>query len=64
LVAPGAPGELSDALEALIRAPDDRARLGEAGYRRVTRDFSHRTGLAELARRFGLKTPRPDRNAA
>ncbi len=45
---------LTAALAQLIGDPDLRRRLGEAGLKKVRRDFSHHTGLAKLARRFGL----------
>jgi glycosyltransferase involved in cell wall biosynthesis len=48
---------LAHALVALIRSPEERARLGLAGAERVRRDFAFETGLARLAERFGLGRP-------
>jgi len=47
-------GALAAALAQLIGDPDLRKRLGNAGLKKVRRDFSHHTGLTKLARRFGL----------
>ena len=54
LVPPGNPIALAEALERLIRHPEDRARLGAAGEYRVRRHFSMETGIDLLAARFGL----------
>lgn len=55
LVEPDDARALAAALERLIRDPDLRERLGEAGEARVRRDFNHHRGTAMLAARFGLK---------
>jgi glycosyltransferase involved in cell wall biosynthesis len=49
LVEPGNTAALSAALERLIRSPNDRHRLGDAGCRRVREQFSAETGLRTLA---------------
>lgn len=49
LVPPGDTQALAVALERLIRAPDERARLGAAGYARVRGDFDAGAGIAEIA---------------
>jgi len=54
LVAPEQPQALADLLAELIADPDQRARLGAAGERRVRDSFDLDTGLAVLAERFGL----------
>ena len=54
LVPPGNPVALAEALERLIRDPEERARLGAAGERHVRRLFSMETGIDLLATRFGL----------
>ena len=54
LVPPGDPVALAATLERLMRDPQDRARLGAAGCRRVRADFSLSAGIDILARRFGL----------
>ena len=54
LVPPGEPRALAAALEALIRNPARRARLGVAGEARVRREFDMRGGITVLARLFGL----------
>ncbi len=54
LVPPGEPRALAAALEALIRNPARRARLGAAGEVRVRREFDMRGGITVLARLFGL----------
>ena len=53
LVAPGEPAALAAALEALIRAPERRRRLGAAGAARVRASFDATRGLDDLARRLG-----------
>jgi glycosyltransferase involved in cell wall biosynthesis len=66
LVPPGDPPALAAALEALIRDPSRRARLGAAGEARVRREFDMQCGIAVLARRFGLpeRLPRLTRESA
>jgi len=54
LVAPGDPVALAAALNRLIRDPQARARLGDAGCRRVRADFSLDAGIDTLSARFGL----------
>ena len=56
LVPPGDPVALAAALQRQMRNPQDRARLGAAGCRRVRADFSFNAGIDILARRFGLAT--------
>jgi glycosyltransferase involved in cell wall biosynthesis len=60
LVPPGDPRALALALDALIRDPDRRLRLGAAGEARVRRDFDMRGGITALAALFGLPEPRPE----
>ncbi|MGH6891963.1 MAG: glycosyltransferase family 4 protein [Dongiaceae bacterium] len=52
LVPPNAPENLSDALLRLMRDADLRARLADAGFRRLRRDFSLARGIDDLERRF------------
>jgi glycosyltransferase involved in cell wall biosynthesis len=52
LVPPSAPENLSGALLRLIRDPELRVRLGEAGFGRVRREFSLERGIDDLERRF------------
>lgn len=54
LVPPDDPQALARALEQLIRDPDRRRALGQAGAERVRRDFAFAAGLDRLADRFGL----------
>ncbi|MFL6752250.1 MAG: glycosyltransferase [Sphingomicrobium sp.] len=49
LVPPGDVAALRDALERLIRSPQERERLGIAGYRRVRSEFRAETGIGEIA---------------
>ncbi|MEQ8651714.1 MAG: glycosyltransferase family 4 protein [Kiloniellales bacterium] len=56
LVPPAAPAALSTALEALIRDPAERFRLGQAGQQRLRRDFDAGPCLEGLLRRFA-RTP-------
>jgi glycosyltransferase involved in cell wall biosynthesis len=66
LVPPGNPRALAAALEALIRDPAQRIRLGVAGEARVRREFDMQRGIAILAALFGLpeQQPAPARTAA
>jgi glycosyltransferase involved in cell wall biosynthesis len=65
LVPPGNPQALAASLEALIRDPERRARLGAAGEARVRREFDMRGGIAALAALFGLpEQPEPARALA
>jgi glycosyltransferase involved in cell wall biosynthesis len=59
VVPPGNPIELAEALERLIRDPEERARLGAAGEHHVRRHFSMEAGIDLLARRFGLASTSP-----
>jgi len=54
MVPPGNPRALAAALEALIRDPGQRVRLGTAGEARVRREFAMDGGIAVLAGLFGL----------
>jgi glycosyltransferase involved in cell wall biosynthesis len=56
LVPPGDPIALAEHLERLIRDPEERARFGAAGERRVRDSFSMEAGVRLLADRFGLIT--------
>lgn len=49
LVPPADAAALQVALDRLIRSPDERARLGEAGYKRVRTDFDARVGVRRIA---------------
>jgi glycosyltransferase involved in cell wall biosynthesis len=49
LVPPGDAAALSAALERLIRSPEERERLGTAGYARVRRDFQAEEGIRKIA---------------
>ena len=59
LVPPGNPIALAEALEHLIRHPEERARLGAAGEHHVRRHFSMEAGINLLATRFGLTSASP-----
>jgi glycosyltransferase involved in cell wall biosynthesis len=48
LVPPGDTGAIGDALLALLRDPDRARRLGEAGRRRATSQFSHATMVRQI----------------
>ena len=63
LVPPQDPAALARAIEKLAHDPDLRRRLGDAGKRRVRRDFSHDFWADRLAKKFGL-TPAPARDAS
>ncbi len=54
LVPPGNPRALATSLDALIRDPARRARLGAAGEARVRQEFDMRGGIAVLAALFDL----------
>jgi len=60
LVPPGNPPALAAALEALIRDPDQRVRLGFAGEARVRLAFGMESGIAVLAALFGLPERQPE----
>ena len=49
LVPPGEASPLTDALERLMRSPEERERLGMAGYRRVRSSFESDSGIREIA---------------
>jgi glycosyltransferase involved in cell wall biosynthesis len=53
--------ELTAALEQLICAPDLRARLGEAGYKRVKQEFSMERGIDKLVQCLQQSMKRGDR---
>jgi glycosyltransferase involved in cell wall biosynthesis len=59
LVPPGDPRALAAALEALIRDPGRRTRLGNAGEARVRHEFAMDGGIAVLAGLFGLREQQP-----
>ena len=59
LVPSGNPIALAEALERLIRHPEERARLGAAGEHHVRRHFSMEAGINLLATRFGLTSASP-----
>ncbi len=59
LVPPGNPPALAAALEALIRDPVQRIRLGIAGEARVRQAFDMQGGIAVLAALFGLPEQLP-----
>jgi glycosyltransferase involved in cell wall biosynthesis len=59
LVPPGNAIALAEALERLIRTPEERARLGAAGEHRVRRLFSMEAGIDLLAMRFGVPSASP-----
>jgi glycosyltransferase involved in cell wall biosynthesis len=54
LVAPSDRAALAAALEAMIRSPALRRRLGAAGEARVRRDFDMNGGIELLAEQFGI----------
>jgi glycosyltransferase involved in cell wall biosynthesis len=54
LVPPDDADALATALATLLRDPGLRARLGQAGLRRVTAEFSHDAWIDRLAARFGV----------
>ena len=60
LVPPGNPPMLAASLEALIRDPARRIRLGAAGEARVRREFAMEDGIAVLAGLFGLPERQPE----
>ncbi len=57
LTPPGDVAALAKALAHLIRNPQERARLGAAGARRVRARFTMDPGIDALAERFGLASP-------
>ena len=52
MVEPENPEQLSNALSELIRSPDLRKRLGEAGYQTVSENFSLDKNIQQLINRF------------
>lgn len=52
LVPPEDPGALADAIERLVKDPELRQQLGEAGRKRVEDSFAVESAVAELVRRF------------
>lgn len=56
LVEPGNPDDLSEAITRLMATPALRARLGQAGEKRLRAAFSHQGNMTLLAEKFGLKT--------
>lgn len=60
LVPPGNPRALAAAIEALIRDPAQRLRLGGAGEARVRREFDMTRGITILAALFGLPEQRSE----
>jgi len=59
LVPPGNPRALASALEALIRDPAQRSRLGVAAEARVRREFDMTSGIAILAALFDVPEQQP-----
>jgi glycosyltransferase involved in cell wall biosynthesis len=57
LTPPGDVAALAKALAHLIRNPQERARLGAAGARRVRARFTMDAGIDALTERFGLASP-------
>jgi len=69
LVPPGDAAALAQALETLIRDPEQRWQMGLAGQARVRRDFDMTDGIDRLRHKFGLQqeadeAARPSRCAA
>ena len=60
LLPQGNPPMLAASLEALIRDPARRIRLGAAGEARVRREFAMEDGIAVLAGLFGLPERQPE----
>jgi glycosyltransferase involved in cell wall biosynthesis len=60
LVPPGNPRALAVALDALIRDPMQRIRLGVAGEARVRQEFDMKSGIGVLAALFGLPEQQPE----
>jgi len=54
LVSPGNPEMMAQAAEKLIKDPDLRQKLGEAGYQRLQNDFTLDKCLTQIAGRFGV----------
>ena len=57
LAAPEDPAALATAIERLLRDPDLRERIAEAGFDRVRGQFSMERGIADLERRFQSSGP-------
>jgi glycosyltransferase involved in cell wall biosynthesis len=64
LVPPEDPAALATALEALIRSPAERLRLGQAARARVLSDFTAEPGLDRIAARLRAELAAPARRAA
>ena len=56
LTEPGATSALADAIAKLLTDPEERKRLGRAGYERVRARFSLETCIGPLEERFGLRS--------
>ncbi len=54
LVSPGDPEMMAEAAEKLIKDPELRKRLGDAGYKRLKTDFTLDKCLLQIAERFGV----------
>ncbi len=54
LIPPESPTALAEALLGLIQNPSLREKLGQVAAERVINDFSHTTGIQQLAQKFGL----------
>jgi len=54
LVSPGAPEMMAEAAEKLIKEPELRKKLGDAGYKRLKTDFTLDKCLLQIAERFGV----------
>lgn len=61
LVPPQDPQALAEALETLIRDPQRRRKLGQAGRERVHAAFGLQSNITRLARKFGLAEEPPAR---
>ncbi len=54
LVSPGDPERMAEAAEKLIKNPELRKKLGDAGYKRLKTDFTLDKCLLQIAERFGV----------